>query len=57
MALSFVSGALSSKPSTSSVVNNGRVFNTRVVSQPVSVIYGQGQIGGNLTFIDERVVR
>lgn len=48
--LSALSQALAKKPSTGSIQNNGRVFNTKSVTAAIKVCYGQVKIGGNWVF-------
>jgi hypothetical protein len=45
-----ISAAMAKKPSSGSISNNGRVFNTRVVSEPIRIIYGEARVGGNSIF-------
>jgi hypothetical protein len=47
-----VSAIMGKKPSGGTVTNNGRVFNTRVTSQPVTVLYGNTKVGGNWLYAD-----
>lgn len=47
IAVSLVAGALQKTPSSGSISNNGRVFNTRAQSEPVRVVYGEARTGGN----------